>query len=301
LLVCLALALGLSVSVSSAAAQTPAQARAIRQLQREVGAERKQIKKQAAQIAALKKSAGGKKNAGAKKETLTHRDAVILGLFSAVLLVPLLLMFIDIVAGGRRLKRLTKEQPTSFRAKDLKEIAGGTPGLARYSMAALIFLILGWIVAYLFISGTNVDVAKSIATALTGLLASIVGFYFGAKSKEEAAKAATPPAKELTVIRTIPVDEATGVSRSAAVHAFFSQSLDKKSVTDKSFVLLDPSGQAVEAKVTNDAATWSVTLTPKDELGANAEYTARLSTAIKSETGIALAHPHSWRFKTGAT
>lgn len=280
-----------------------AQARTIGQLQEQLRIVRTRAKRQAVQIRTLsKKQKQLSKKATAKKETLTSRDALMLLLFSLLLLVPVVLIYADLLAAGSRLKELAPKRPGAFQASDLTELARGTPGLARYSMAALIFLILGWVVAYLFVSGTNVEVAKSIVTTLAGLLAGIVGFYFGTRSKEEAAQApATSSAQPLTVLHTIPVDKAPNVSRKVAIRASFNRPLDPASVTGPSFVLLDQSGNPVASSVSYEAATWSAVLTPTAELGPKAEHTAQLTTEIKAQAGGPLAEPYSWRFTTGDT
>lgn len=300
-LLSIGLALGLLAETGllspAAHAQTTPRAQTIRQLDRRLGALSKQLKKQAAQLVTLTKGQKKLTASAAKKSSLSYRDGWILLLFSLVLLVPIALVLVDLVASGRRLDKL--KGSARFRASDLKEIARGTPGLARYSMAALIFVILGWIVAYLFISGKNVEVAKSIATTLAGLLASIVGFYFGSKTKQEAPQASSAATKGLAVVSTVPVDGAQAISRDPGVRVSFNQAVDPNSVTDTSFVLFDASGQEVAARVAYVASTWSAILVPQASLAAKADHTAKLTTDIKAADGTALPEPHSWGFTTG--
>jgi hypothetical protein len=167
-----------------------------RQLTRQVKTLKRTTKLLTHDLTALKRRNMILDEQAAQKDALTTRDFGVLLAYSVLLVIPVLLIAADLIGTSRRLHKLTNDgRAAAYKLADLKEIAGGTPGLARYSMAALIFLILGWAVGYLFLTGTNVPIARNILSTLVGLLAGIVGFYFGTRSKEgPPAPPATPPA-----------------------------------------------------------------------------------------------------------
>lgn len=70
----------------------------------------------------------------------------------------------------------------------------GMRGLARVLLAFLITSLVGLLsLALLFSPAAGVfDVVKQIVTGLLGVLATLIGFYFGARTAEGAAAAATP-------------------------------------------------------------------------------------------------------------
>jgi len=96
-----------------------------------------------------------------------------------------------------------------------------------------------------------------------------------------------------------PVDGATGVGTGAKVSATFSVPMAAGSISGSSFTLSGPSG-VVAASVAYDAVSQTATLTPSAPLAYSTGYTARLSTAVTSQGGVALASPVSWSFTTAA-
>jgi hypothetical protein len=84
---------------------------------------------------------------------------------------------------------------------ELKELASiltqpltGTRGLGRVLMAFMITSIIGFISLALLFGPTSADLLKQVVTALLGVLATIVGFYFGSRTAETAASAAAAEA-----------------------------------------------------------------------------------------------------------
>jgi hypothetical protein len=113
-----------------------------------------------------------------------------------------------------------------------------------------------------------------------------------------------PPAapQNPAVESTSPASGATGVGAGATVTATFTKSLDPSTVTSSSFVLRDAGGATVPAAVSYDSATRTARLQPNAALAAGATYTARLTTAIRSSTGLPLQEAYEWSFSvTGAS
>jgi len=92
---------------------------------------------------------------------------------------------------------------------------------------------------------------------------------------------------------------ATGVTVAAAdaITATFDRDLDPSTVTDETFTLSGPDG-AVEATVSYDGTTQTVTLTPGAPI-AGAAYTATLTAGIEAIDGSPLAAPYTWTFTVG--
>ena len=109
----------------------------------------------------------------------------------------------------------------------------------------------------------------------------------------------TPP----TVIATVPVAGATGVSRSAAITATFSEPMNAATITPSTFLLRNPSGTLMSATVTYDAVRRVATLKPKTTLASLVNYTATIrggSTApqVKDAAGNPRAADVTWKFNT---
>ncbi|MCU1243837.1 MAG: hypothetical protein JWO71_4563, partial [Candidatus Acidoferrum typicum] len=105
-----------------------------------------------------------------------------------------------------------------------------------------------------------------------------------------------------TITLTNPVNGATGVQLSAAVHATFSQPMDPTTLTSATFTLTGPSATPVTGTVTYAPASDIATFTPTNPLVANTQYTATVTTGAKDLSGNALvagAVPNPWSFTTG--
>jgi len=102
----------------------------------------------------------------------------------------------------------------------------------------------------------------------------------------------TPP----TVNSVTPQNEATKVSRTAAVTATFDEDLFAVSVDNISFSLSDGSG-AVPATISLNSAT-EVTLQANSKLSNLTSYTATLTTNLTDMSGNALNQNYAWSFTT---
>ena len=109
--------------------------------------------------------------------------------------------------------------------------------------------------------------------------------------------AITPPAGPAVTAAT-PAADATDVSNASTVSAAFDRPLDPATVTAQSFTLTPDGGQPVAATVAYDAVTHEATLTPLAALAIGERYTARLTTAVRSDAGAPLAELVSWSFTT---
>ncbi|MEO8629511.1 MAG: DUF4082 domain-containing protein [Betaproteobacteria bacterium] len=99
----------------------------------------------------------------------------------------------------------------------------------------------------------------------------------------------TPP----TVTARTPAPNATGVARSTAVSATFSEPVQQASI-----VLKDPAGTAVSATLSYNNSTFTETLVPNALLSASTLYTATVSGAKDAAGNTMVAA--SWSFTTGA-
>jgi fibronectin type 3 domain-containing protein len=105
-------------------------------------------------------------------------------------------------------------------------------------------------------------------------------------------------AQSLTITGTTPSDGATGVSRDTSVTATFSASLDPTTVTAANVQLRDSGGSAVDATVTYDDPSRTVTLKPSSQLSGGATYTVDVSTAVHATDGTPLTAEKTWSFST---
>ena len=107
----------------------------------------------------------------------------------------------------------------------------------------------------------------------------------------------TPP----TVTTVAPASAATGVSRTTAVTATFSEAMDATTISAANFELRDPSSALVAATVAYNTATNVATLTPSAALAASTTFTATVKVGVKDLAGNALASSQVWSFTTIAT
>jgi Ca2+-binding RTX toxin-like protein len=109
----------------------------------------------------------------------------------------------------------------------------------------------------------------------------------------------TPP----MVSSTNPVNNATGIATTAVVDAFFSEQMDRSTVTTSTFTLTKQgSSTPVSARV-EYLSNPKALLTPSSVLEANTTYTATVKGGpggVKDLAGYALAQDFSWTFTTAA-
>ncbi|HSI59540.1 MAG TPA: Ig-like domain-containing protein [Ideonella sp.] len=108
-----------------------------------------------------------------------------------------------------------------------------------------------------------------------------------------------------TVSSISPASNATGVSRTVAVTATFSEAMDAATVSTSTFELRNPANQLMAATVSYNATTRVATLTPSAALAGSTRYTATVrggasDPRVKDLAGNALATSRVWSFTTVA-
>jgi hypothetical protein len=106
-----------------------------------------------------------------------------------------------------------------------------------------------------------------------------------------------------TVIAVNPLSGAINVPTNQKIIATFSEAMSPATITAaKTFTLAVAGGGAAAAgTVTYVAAANTATFAPTANLSASTQYTATITVAAQSSTGIALASNYTWSFTTGKT
>ncbi|MBN1320047.1 MAG: Ig-like domain-containing protein [Thermoleophilia bacterium] len=100
------------------------------------------------------------------------------------------------------------------------------------------------------------------------------------------------------VIAKVPASGATGVPVSQTISATFDKDMDDSTITEATFYIKKSGGTPLPSSVDYSAATRTATLDPLADLEAGATYEVRLTTAVESESGTALASAVVWSFAT---
>lgn len=108
----------------------------------------------------------------------------------------------------------------------------------------------------------------------------------------------------LQVTKVVPKDRATGVSVTANVKVYFNNSLNKNTVTAKTFKLKE-AGTTEWVSATRSVRSPAVgvpdsiaILNPTDSLQAGTTYVAVVTTGVKDVNGDSLDQNKVWRFRT---
>jgi hypothetical protein len=107
-----------------------------------------------------------------------------------------------------------------------------------------------------------------------------------------------------TVTATVPLARTpivTGVAINSAVTATFSKAMDATTISTSSFTVACPAGTPVTGTVAYVAASRTATFSHATNFPANTICTATISTGAKDSTGLPLAAPFVWQFRTAAT
>ena len=98
-----------------------------------------------------------------------------------------------------------------------------------------------------------------------------------------------------------PADGATGVALDVHPRVAFSQAMDPATVTGTTLRLEDAaSGSPVAASITAETGNAAFQIVPGAALSAGATYRVRVTTGVKSSTGVPLAAEDTWTFTTAA-
>jgi hypothetical protein len=101
-------------------------------------------------------------------------------------------------------------------------------------------------------------------------------------------------------VASVTPTKTTGVSRNTNITATFSEEMDEASVEGAGVFTLKKreASETVDATVTYDPDTKTLTLDPASRLGKGATYTATITTQAQDEAGNALSEQKDWTFKT---
>ncbi len=106
-----------------------------------------------------------------------------------------------------------------------------------------------------------------------------------------------------TITNRLPSPGATGVLTAASVTATFNEPMDASTISGTTIELRNASNQVVEAEVSYNAPSRTVTLDPTASLAAATTYTARVTggaSGVKDASGNPLVSDVTWTFTTGA-
>ena len=123
----------------------------------------------------------------------------------------------------------------------------------------------------------------------------LVAFMAGCADNAKEVVVITAP----TVTSTVPANLDTGVQINRRITATFTEAMDLATITTSSFKVTGPLSTAVTGTVTYAGET--AVFTPDNALAGNSPYTATITTAAKSQAGVAMAANYIWSFQTGLT
>jgi ice-binding like protein/Big-like domain-containing protein len=106
-----------------------------------------------------------------------------------------------------------------------------------------------------------------------------------------------------SVLGTVPLDGELDVSGSTVASAAFSEAMDVSTIDTASFTLTTGVGLGlieVDGSIDYDLIADEATFTPDDDLDADTEYTATITTAATDVDGNPLSSDVSWTFTTGS-
>jgi hypothetical protein len=144
-------------------------------------------------------------------------------------------------------------------------------------------------------AGTTLTPATTYTARLDPTIRDAIGNPLGAPITWSFTTAAAPATPSIT--NQNPAPGAAAAPSHGAVTVTFSDDMDRNSITDGTFTVVDPSGTLVSGRVDYDPATRTAILSPQAALADGTTYTARLDSAIRTTAGASLA-PTTWTFTT---
>ncbi|MEX0982357.1 MAG: ice-binding family protein [Bacteroidales bacterium] len=100
------------------------------------------------------------------------------------------------------------------------------------------------------------------------------------------------------VLSTDPISDEMDVVRNKAISVTFSEAMDESTINSSSFTLKQGTS-SIAGDVSYAGVT--ATFTPSGTLAAAADFTATVTTSVKSSTGRAMEDSHTWTFTTGGS
>ena len=168
--------------------------------------------------------------------------------------------------------------------------------------------LIGFLAAFpLLISDVFEEPTQVIAllSALFGTIVGLVGTYFGVKASSDATKQAHQLASGTITGDTIPPvvssvdpqDRASDVPADTLVTATFSKDMNRATINDKTFKLLDQATLTpIAGTVDYNALDRVATFTPSQALEYGNTYGATVTAGVKDQAGNALAEDRAWHF-----
>ena len=101
-----------------------------------------------------------------------------------------------------------------------------------------------------------------------------------------------------TVSSVVPVNGATGVSRTANQSVTFSEAMNSGTINATNIQLRDPANTVIPAVVTYDEGTFTAVLNPVDDLVSQTVFSGHVLTGVTDVAGNALASEFTWSFTT---
>lgn len=125
----------------------------------------------------------------------------------------------------------------------------------------------------------------------------LAAFVTGCDSNNKSSGNTTIP----TVISAAPAAAATAVALNGKIIAGFSEAMDETTINNLSFTAVGAEEPALTGTVSYDANSNSASFTPASDFTASTVYTATITTAAKSASGVSLAGNYIWTFTSGTT
>jgi hypothetical protein len=103
------------------------------------------------------------------------------------------------------------------------------------------------------------------------------------------------------VLKISPAAGLTNIGINPSVNAIFSEQIDPETLTDSGFVLRDPGGHVIPAKLSYSGSTYTTTLIPEQKLDYSSTYTATVkggADGVKDLSGNNMQGDFTWKLKT---
>lgn len=142
---------------------------------------------------------------------------------------------------------------------------------------------------------------KKAAWSFAAMMLLSISACNGNSSTTDPTTPGVPTGDAPTVKSTGPIDGAAGVPTNTKVVATFSDVMDTATIDTVSFTLGSAGAAAVTGSVDLNADDNTATFTATGGLGTSTQYTATVSTLVKSSGGVAMESDHTWTFTTGET
>jgi hypothetical protein len=160
-------------------------------------------------------------------------------------------------------------------------------------LQAMVPIVDGYSVSYVRLNGTSIGYYLKVIKGIQyAILSAATGTYSIGLVHDT-----TPP----TVMSTLPLNGASGVSRGSEISVTFSEGMNAATITQANFQLRDASNTAVVGSVSYNASTYTGVFTPSGSLKASETYSITVAggaTGVEDASGNSLASDYHWSFTT---